>query len=58
MDARATLAGGGACYTLGVIFYAWKRPRFAHAIWHLFVLAGSLAHFFGILLHIVLGAKS
>ncbi len=51
------IAIGGACYTLGVIFYAWKRPRFTHAVWHLFVLAGSLAHFFGILLHIVLGAK-
>jgi hemolysin III len=39
---------GGACYTLGVIFYVLQRPRFAHAIWHLFVLAGSICHFFGI----------
>ena len=40
---------GGACYTLGVVFYVWRRLKFAHAIWHLFVLAGSLCHFFGIL---------
>ena len=52
------IALGGASYSLGCIFYAWKRPRFTHAIWHLFVLAGSLLHFFGILLHIVLGAKT
>lgn len=40
---------GGLCYTLGVVFYAWKRLKYAHAIWHLFVLAGSICHFFGIL---------
>lgn len=43
------LAIGGACYTLGTVFYVWQRLKFAHAIWHLFVLAGSLCHFFGIL---------
>jgi hemolysin III len=42
------LAAGGACYTLGVVFYVWQRLPFTHAIWHLFVLAGSLCHFFGI----------
>ncbi len=51
------IALGGACYSLGIIFYAWKRPRFTHAVWHLFVLAGSLLHFLGILLHIVLGRQ-
>ena len=40
---------GGACYTAGVAFYAWKSRRFAHAVWHLFVLAGSLCHFFGVM---------
>ncbi len=34
------LIGGGVAYTLGVIFYAFKRP-YSHAVWHLFVLAGS-----------------
>ena len=45
------LAAGGLCYTVGIVFYAWKRPFF-HAVWHLFVLAGSLCHFFSILLYI------
>ncbi|HUD43986.1 MAG TPA: hemolysin III family protein [Patescibacteria group bacterium] len=37
---------GGLFYSSGVIFYAWKRLPFNHAIWHLFVLAGSACHFF------------
>jgi hemolysin III len=51
------IALGGGCYTLGIIFYAWKRPRFTHAVWHLFVLAGSLCHFLGILLHVIMAKK-
>jgi hemolysin III len=47
------LAAGGVCYTAGVVFYAWKRPFF-HAVWHLFVLAGSLCHFFSIFFYVVL----
>lgn len=43
------LAAGGLCYTLGVIFYAWKKMPYQHAVWHLFVLGGSVAHFFGLL---------
>ncbi|MEN9974826.1 MAG: hypothetical protein RLZZ282_832 [Verrucomicrobiota bacterium] len=35
---------GGCSYSLGVIFFAWKRLPFNHAIWHLFVLAGSACH--------------
>lgn len=46
---------GGLCYTFGVLFYAIKKPPYFHFIWHLFVLAGSICHFFGIFLH--LGAK-
>lgn len=38
------LMGGGLFYTLGVGFYSWKNLRFHHAIWHLFVLGGSLCH--------------
>ncbi len=45
---------GGLCYTFGAIFYAWKSLPWSHAIWHLFVLAGSLCHFFSILFGIVL----
>lgn len=38
------LVAGGLCYTFGVIFFAWRKLRFNHAIWHLFVLAGSTCH--------------
>ncbi len=44
----AWLLAGGLAYTLGVIFFAWEKLPFNHAIWHGFVLAGSLFHFFGI----------
>jgi hemolysin III len=38
------LMGGGLFYSLGVIFYAAKKIKFHHAVWHLFVLGGSLCH--------------
>ncbi len=40
---------GGVIYTVGTVFYAWHKIRFHHAIWHLFVLGGSVCHFFTIL---------
>ena len=40
----AWMVAGGLCYTFGVIFFAWRKLRFNHAIWHLFVLAGSACH--------------
>ncbi len=40
---------GGACYSVGVIFYAWRNLKYGHGIWHLFVLAGSIMHFFSVL---------
>jgi hemolysin III len=43
---------GGICYTFGLVFYAIKKVPYFHFIWHLFVLAGSITHFFGILLHL------
>jgi len=43
---------GGLFYTLGLIFYGWKKMRYQHSIWHLFVLGGSASHFFGILLYL------
>lgn len=42
------LVAGGLAYTLGVVFYVWKSLPYHHAIWHLFVLAGSVFHFFSI----------
>ena len=44
---------GGLCYSLGVIFYIWKRLAYNHAIWHLFVLAGSALHFFSVLFYVI-----
>jgi hemolysin III len=43
------LLAGGLAYTVGVVFYAWRRLPYHHAIWHLFVLAGSVLHFFAVL---------
>lgn len=45
----ALLLTGGLAYTGGLLFYAWKRLPYSHALWHLFVLAGSTAHFFAVL---------
>jgi hemolysin III len=39
------LVAGGLSYTLGTVFYLWKRLPYHHAIWHLFVLGGSVCHF-------------
>jgi hemolysin III len=47
------LAAGGLAYTLGIIFFALDRRPYFHAAWHLFVLAGSVAHYFAILLYVV-----
>lgn len=45
---------GGLSYTVGVIFYKWKSLPFNHAIWHLFVLAGTVLQFFAVLFYVVL----
>ena len=47
------LVAGGLAYTLGVVFYAAPRLRYAHFIWHLFVLTGSTCHFFAVLWYAV-----
>lgn len=49
------LALGGLAYSFGVIFYKWKSLPFNHAIWHLFVLAGTILQFFAVLFYVVLG---
>lgn len=48
----AWLLVGGLIYTLGLIFYLWKRIPFNHGIWHLFVLGGSLTHYLGFLFYL------
>lgn len=47
------LVAGGLCYTLGLVFFAWKSLRYHHFIWHLFVLAGSICHYFAIFHYVV-----
>jgi len=47
------LGAGGLAYTLGIVFFALDRIPYFHAAWHLFVLAGSIAHYFAILLYVV-----
>ena len=44
---------GGLAYTGGIVFYVWKRLPYGHAVWHLFVLAGTVFHFFAVLLYVV-----
>lgn len=44
---------GGLSYSLGVIFYVRKEMAYHHAIWHLFVLVGSVFHFFSVLLYVI-----
>jgi len=43
------LLSGGVSYTAGVVFYAWKKVPYHHAIWHVFVFTGSLFHYFAVL---------
>ena len=47
------LVAGGLAYSIGVIFYLWRRLQFGHAIWHLFVLSASAFHFFAVLMFVV-----
>ena len=47
------LATGGGLYTLGCVFYLWKSLPYAHMVWHLFVLVGTVCHFFCILWHVM-----
>jgi hemolysin III len=50
----AWVASGGVFYTVGIVFYALDaRLKHAHGIWHLFVLAGSAAHFIAILMYVL-----
>jgi hemolysin III len=44
---------GGLAYSGGVVFYIWRRLPYHHAVWHLFVLAGSVLHFFAVLFYVI-----
>ena len=45
---------GGVLYSLGVVFFLWRSLPYNHAIWHLFVLGGTIAHFFCILFYVMM----
>lgn len=47
------LFAGGLSYTVGIVFYAIQKIPFNHVIWHLFVLAGAIFHFFMILIYVI-----
>ncbi|EXX86797.1 hemolysin D, partial [Paenibacillus darwinianus] len=49
----ALLISGGVLYTAGTVFYMWRSFPYHHAVWHLFVLAGAVLHFFTILLYVL-----
>ena len=58
MGGLILLLVGGLFYSLGVIFYVWKTLVYHHAIWHLFVLAGSACHFFAVFLYVIPGSAA
>jgi hemolysin III len=47
------LVAGGLAYTIGAVFYVWRGFRYHHAVWHLFVIAGSVCHYFAILIYLL-----
>jgi hemolysin III len=47
------LIAGGLCYTGGAVFYLWKRLPYNHAIWHLWVLAGSMCHWAAVFFYVL-----
>lgn len=52
-DALILTLIGGLCYTVGIIPFLWQRLPYNHAIWHLFVLAGSVCHYLAILNYVI-----
>lgn len=50
------ILAGGLSYTIGVIFYVWRKMKYSHVIWHLFVIAGSVCFFFAVLFGCVIDA--
>lgn len=64
MQIQATMGGlvlllaGGLFYSLGVIFHVWKTLVYHHAIWHMFVLAGSASRFFEVFLYVIPGSSA
>jgi len=51
--AVSLVVAGGLAYSVGVVFFAWKSLRHHHAIWHVFVLVGSIFHFLAIAIYVI-----
>jgi len=51
--AAALLGAGGVLYTAGIFFYRSDRVPYSHAVWHLFVVAGSVCHYLAIALYVL-----
>jgi hemolysin III len=49
----ALVLAGGVSYTLGVVFYSWRGLRYHHAVWHVFVLGGSVLQFLSVLWYVL-----
>lgn len=49
----ALVVAGGLAYSIGVVFYAWESMKHHHAVWHLFVLAGSILHFLAVAIYVM-----
>ena len=47
------LVAGGVVYSVGVLFYVWEKLPYSHAIWHVFVFAGTVLQFFSVLLYVI-----
>jgi hemolysin III len=54
-DGLLWILAGGLAYTGGLVFFAWKRVPYNHAIWHLFVMAGSLCHYLAVVRYVLPG---
>ena len=53
MGALLLIAAGGLAYTGGVVFYGWHSLRYSHAIWHVFVLIGSICHYIAVVYYVL-----
>jgi hemolysin III len=48
---------GGVAYSAGAVFYAWRGFRYHHALWHVWVLAGSALHYLCVLKYVIPAAE-
>ena len=53
LGALLLIAAGGLAYTVGVIFYGWRSLPYSHAVWHVFVILGSVLHYLAVLWYVL-----